>query len=554
MPYIGVSPQFGVRRKHTYTATAGQTSFSGAGSEGATLSYRDSTFVDVYQNGIKLGDADYTSTSGTAIVLTQGASVDDLVEIIVFDVFSAADTVSKADGGTFDGNVTMGGTLAVTGTSTLTGNATMSGNVSIDGGTIKLDGNFPTGTDNVALGNGALDDGSLSGGYNVAIGSSALGENEGGTQNCALGYNSLDANTSGGSNTGIGNNALGGNTTASNNTAVGNQSMQLNETGAENTALGSLALKANTTGGSQTAVGYQALTTSQDGAGNSALGYRALYDMTSGARNVGLGEQAGRGITTGNDNIGAGTQSFYAACTGSSNVGLGYRSFFSATSAASNVGVGYQTLSDMNSGSENVAVGYRALPHVSTGDSNIGIGIQTGDGDRGTALTTGASNILMGRQVDVAAADNSYCGVFGVHAVGKGSSTGHFSFNDGAIYQGNNNANWTTTSDIRIKKNIVDSNIGLEELKKIQVRNFEYRTKDEITEVPSHAAINKQGVQVGVIAQEIQAVLPDTVKEESTGVLSVNPDNLTWHLVKAVQELSAKNDELEARIKKLEEG
>ena len=115
MPYIGVSPQFGVRRKHTYTATAGQTSFSGAGSEGATLSYTDSNFVDVYQNGVKLGDADYTSTSGAAIVLAQGASVDDLVEIIVFDAFSAADTVSKANGGTFDGNVTMGGTLGVTG-------------------------------------------------------------------------------------------------------------------------------------------------------------------------------------------------------------------------------------------------------------------------------------------------------------------------------------------------------------------------------------------------------------------------------------------------------
>jgi len=109
MPYIGVSPQFGVRRKHTYTATAGQTSFSGAGSEGATLSYTDSNFVDVYQNGVKLGDADYTSTSGTAIVLAQGASVDDLIEIIVFDAFSAADTVSKADGGTFDGNVTFAG-------------------------------------------------------------------------------------------------------------------------------------------------------------------------------------------------------------------------------------------------------------------------------------------------------------------------------------------------------------------------------------------------------------------------------------------------------------
>ena len=138
MPYIGVSPQFGVRRKHTYTATAGQTSFSGAGSEGATLSYKDSNFVDVYQNGVKLGDADYTSTSGTAIVLAQGASVDDLVEIIVFDAFSAADTVSKADGGTFDGNVTMGGTLDVTGNGTVGGTLGVTGVLTANAG-IKID-------------------------------------------------------------------------------------------------------------------------------------------------------------------------------------------------------------------------------------------------------------------------------------------------------------------------------------------------------------------------------------------------------------------------------
>ena len=119
MAYIGVSPSNGVRRVHTYTATASQTTFSGAGAEGTSLSYKDSNFVDVYQNGIKLGDADYTSTSGTSIVLAQGASVDDLVVVVVFDVFSVADTVSKADGGTFDGNVTMGGTLDVTGETTL---------------------------------------------------------------------------------------------------------------------------------------------------------------------------------------------------------------------------------------------------------------------------------------------------------------------------------------------------------------------------------------------------------------------------------------------------
>jgi hypothetical protein len=79
----------------------------------------------VYQNGIKLGDADYTSTSGTSIVLAQGASVNDLVVVVVFDVFSVADTVSKADGGTFDGNVTMGGTLDVTGAITSSAGATI---------------------------------------------------------------------------------------------------------------------------------------------------------------------------------------------------------------------------------------------------------------------------------------------------------------------------------------------------------------------------------------------------------------------------------------------
>ena len=109
MAYIGVSPSNGVRRVHTYTATASRTTFSGAGAEGTSLSYKDSNFVDVYQNGIKLGDADYTSTSGTSIVLAQGASVDDLVVVVVFDVFSVADTVSKADGGTFDGAVTFAG-------------------------------------------------------------------------------------------------------------------------------------------------------------------------------------------------------------------------------------------------------------------------------------------------------------------------------------------------------------------------------------------------------------------------------------------------------------
>ena len=125
MPYIGTSPSNGVRRVHTYTATASQTTFSGASSEGVTLSYVDTNYIDVFQNGVLLGSADYTSTSGTSVVLAQGASVDDLIVIVVYDVFSVADTVSKTSGGTFDGNVTMGGTLAVTGAITSSAGATI---------------------------------------------------------------------------------------------------------------------------------------------------------------------------------------------------------------------------------------------------------------------------------------------------------------------------------------------------------------------------------------------------------------------------------------------
>ena len=51
-----------------------------------------------------------------------------------------------------------------------------------------------------------------------------------------------------------------------------------------------------------------------------------------------------------------------------------------------------------------------------------------------------------------------------------------------------------------------------------------------------------------MIAQEIEGVLPEVVETQTTGVKTVNPDNLTWYLINAVKELSTKNDELAAEI------
>ena len=133
---------------------------------------------------------------------------------------------------------------------------------------------------------------------------------------------------------------------------------------------------------------------------------------------------------------------------------------------------------------------------------------------------------------------------------GKGDDTGFISPNGGGVYQGNNSSSWSTTSDRRIKKNIEDNTTGLDAIKQIKVKNFEYRTVDEITDFdnPDSAVVEKEGIQLGVIAQEIQDILPDMVKTESTGVMTVDPDNMTWYLVNAVKELSAKVEELESKL------
>jgi len=110
--YIGKAPGFGIRNRYLYTATASQTTFSGADDNGQTLAYADSKYLDVYLNGVLLvAGTDYTATTLTSVTLTSGASASDIVEIVAYDIFSVADTVSAKNGGTFNGDITIDGDL-----------------------------------------------------------------------------------------------------------------------------------------------------------------------------------------------------------------------------------------------------------------------------------------------------------------------------------------------------------------------------------------------------------------------------------------------------------
>ena len=57
---------------------------------------------------------------------------------------------------------------------------------------------------------------------------------------------------------------------------------------------------------------------------------------------------------------------------------------------------------------------------------------------------------------------------------------------------------------------------------------------------------------IGLSAQEIQTIIPEAVESTSGGNLHLKYNNIIPYLCKAVQELSAKNDALEAKVTALE--
>jgi hypothetical protein len=175
---------------------------------------------------------------------------------------------------------------------------------------------------------------------------------------------------------------------------------------------------------------------------------------------------------------------------------------------------------------------------MTTGSNNVCLGYEAGRDQ----ITTGSNNLFIAR--DNVGAGNAACFIYGG--------------GNGQCVQGNNSSTWTTTSDVRLKKNITDNSKGLTEINQLRVTNFEYRTEDEIdmsefplADNPNQVVIGKgkEGeIQTGVIAQEIESVLPECIEVSDKGAKTVSTDPIMWALVNAVKELSAKVNELESKL------
>ena len=111
MPYIGKTTDgFGVRNRFVYLASSGDTSVSGADANGATLTFTDGAYVDVYLNGVLLKPTtDYNTSTANTIAGLSALNTNDEVTVVVYDVFTVADMVSATSGGTFSGAVTLSG-------------------------------------------------------------------------------------------------------------------------------------------------------------------------------------------------------------------------------------------------------------------------------------------------------------------------------------------------------------------------------------------------------------------------------------------------------------
>jgi trimeric autotransporter adhesin len=469
-----------------------------------------------------------------------------------------------------------------------------------------------TGANNVAIGPKALMK-NVAGNYLVAIGDSALFSNTGNYGNVAVGSKALYKNTTGYYNVALGYQALYSNTTSGYNTALGYQALYLTTGSAyDNTGSGFQALYANTSGSRNTADGVWALLNNTTGSNNVADGVYALQQNTSGNDNVAMGYFANYYNNGGNSNVAIGSHALFSATGASNIVAIGDSAlYFTTTTGASlSTAVGTKALYANTSGLYNTSVGSRASYSNTTGSYNTSVGTYasylTTTGTSNAAFgtyaaysNTGSYNTSLGAYAGYYASNNctfvgwdTYGATFtpinstavGYHAPTTASN--QVRLGDANVTSIGGAVGFSVISDGRFKKNIQEDVPGLDFVNKLRPVTYNLdamaidKTLAEMTKRPGEqpkemsdadrsAAESKSKIKyTGFVAQEVEATAKK-MNYDFSGVDAPKNDkdfyglryaDFVVPLVKAVQELSQKNDDkdqkiatLEARIEKLEQ-
>ncbi|SVD01246.1 uncharacterized protein METZ01_LOCUS354100, partial [marine metagenome] len=277
-------------------------------------------------------------------------------------------------------------------------------------------------------------------------------------------------------------------------------------------------------------------------------------------QNVGVGYASLSELTTGDQNIAVGAYSMYYNTTGSFNVAIGDEALMDNTVGKYSVAVGYSALEDANRTADvyaqNTAVGYLAgndgQNDITTGQYNVFIGARTA-----ASVNTAVNQIVIG--YDANGRGNNYA------VIGDGNITRVYASDDvgATLYAGSSTVQ---TSDRRIKENIEDLDYGLEFINKVRPvrynkkRPIDYPADIKATLYPDGdireiSDEEQERTRIGFIAQEVRDVMQelnldgDIVEfDESTTIYSIAYPKIVAPLVKAVQELTVRVEELERKV------
>jgi hypothetical protein len=305
-------------------------------------------------------------------------------------------------------------------------------------------------------------------------------------------------------------------------------------TGIFNFGAGYATLSSNSSGSDNTAVGMSVLIQNMTGFGNTAIGQAALDDNVSGNSNTATGISALLDNNTGNFNTANGAAALAFNTAGSHNTANGYNALVNNTS------------------SYNVADGVNALQYNTTGFANTGIGNNAGQiidttnltGRNNTALGTG-SGFLTGSLTNATAiganaeVDESNAMVLGsikgvngqtvTTKVGIGTTMPDqlLSVNGQADKPGG--GSWASFSDRRLKKLDGSFRSGLSQI--LNLNPVRYRYKEQ-----NGMGIHDSEEHIGLVAQDVQKVIPEAVTENDKGYLLVNNDPVIWAMLNAIKE------------------
>ena len=445
-----------------------------------------------------------------------------------------------------------------------------------------------TGAGNVFLGNGA--------------GSAATG-----TSNLVMIGNSAGSSTN--SNDGAGNVLIGkscGNsqTDAANITAIGYEALTNNVSGDKVVAIGyEAAFDYNPTAnyGNSVFVGYRAgynATTARKativgdlavglgvttGHENTVIGHAAGYDLTAGSGSTFVGLEAGANVTDGNtliaigyqamssgntrhnanDSIAIGTKALYSLTTGNGNICIGAYAGYGTSTGAYNTVLGEFAGQSFNASSTwNTLIGYYAGRNISgAGDNqNVCVG-----GEAGDTITSGLRNLCLGTGTDTTAGDTDNAIVLGYNVTGGGNELNFGKSGNVVSNTFTSNANFSHSSDKRLKREIKDNTLGLNFINELETKTYKWLPSNKVPkELTEHYNEENQKdtdvLMYGMLAQDVKEAMnkydnPEFTgwNEKSDGSQNISREMFVIPLIKAVQELSAEIENIKKTCKCMKE-